>query len=104
MNLKLIPAHTCPTCGAHTVTESIRAVHTNGEGFERREFACGCCLAWSPNFGRLEIASPCPKDPDVVSLRAKRTAAKDRTKEFLDTLDVDSHWRNLVSRHLESIH
>ncbi len=60
VDIRLIKATQCPTCSSHTVAESCRSIHCCGEGFEKREFACGCTLRWSPNFSRLEVDVECP--------------------------------------------
>lgn len=96
MNLTLITDQSCPTCGSRTVMESVRTLHTNGQAFEIREFLCGCRLAWSPNFSRLEVQQRCPKDPDEVALNQKRAAARQAVIDFLPTLDVDAEWRMKV--------
>lgn len=73
MELLLIKHATCPDCGARTVEESCRHAHCNGQGFERRTFDCGCILAWSPNFGRLEVERSCPNSKSVLEENAERS-------------------------------
>ncbi len=98
MNLKMITDQTCPSCNARTTAESCRDVHTNGQPFETRTFACGSALRWSPNFHRLEVESPCPKNVEEVQRRAKRAQAYTALETFLQTLDVDDKWKAAVLR------
>lgn len=97
MTLEYIKADSCPICQAATVAESCERCHTNGEGFERRKFACGMELSWSPNFSRLETSSQCPKDVNTVRKVAKQKAAKLALQEFLANLDVDQAWKDCVT-------
>ena len=96
MTLEYIKAETCPICQARTVSESCTSVHSNGQGFEKRSFACGMELAWSPNFNRLETSQQCPKDVNVVNTRKKEVEAKEALLELLETLDVNEKWKNHV--------
>lgn len=89
MNLQLITAETCPTCGAPTVMESCRLHHCNGQGFEERGFACGCVLGWVPNFEKLQVKTVCSQDPAEIAKVKRRAAAKDTLLEFIKKLDVD---------------
>lgn len=98
MKLKLITDETCP-CGAGVVAESCRGFHTNGQGFEYREFSCGAQLAWSPNFSKLIEEKPCPNSRyalqnaiEVAKLKTEiaklieQSAIEEQTKKrmFLD--------------------
>lgn len=96
MNLKLIKDEKCPTCGSEIVMESCKRTHTNGEGFEERMFKCGCILTWSPNFSRLETRNTCPKNPNLIEFNRKREEAKKAVKEYINTLDVDSSWKDQI--------
>lgn len=93
MELKLIKAQVCPDCGARTVSEECSHVHTNGQGFEHRAFACGCHLRWSPNFGRIECTAPCPNTMETKERERKRLVARNSLIEFIRNLDVDEEWK-----------
>ena len=100
MNLQLIKDEVCPECRSEVVAESCLNRHCNGQGFEVRRFACGCELAWSPNFERMEVNSRCPKRPDAVARRAKRSAAFEAIQKAVAALDVDDEWKQDALFHL----
>lgn len=93
MNLPLIPHDTCPHCGSHVVAETCYSRHTNGQGFETRQFACGCTLAWIPNYGKLEEKEKCPKSKEVIEFNEKRKVANERLTDLIRNLDVDDRWK-----------
>lgn len=96
MNLKLIPHLTCPECGARTVAESCHTIHVNGQGFEHREFACGCKLSYVPNFHQLQTSTPCPNSPAQKKLEARRRVAHEELMRFIATLDLTDEDKELV--------
>lgn len=100
MQLKLINATNCPNCLAETVSESCRSFHCNGEGFEERQFACGCVLAWSPNFSRLETKIKCSRHPDEIEKNNKRKRATNAVLEYIKLLDVDDDWKKSKSLYI----
>ena len=102
MKLELIKHENCPSCGAITVAESCRSRHCNGQGFEERQFACGCVYRWSPNGERLENPSKCPKSPEMVEIKRKQEIALKAIKEFMSSLDVDEDFKRDVTRYLPS--
>jgi hypothetical protein len=104
MNLKLI-AHieSCPTCSADIVAESCRSVHTCGDGFEEREFACGCIVSWSPNFNRIEWKQDCPNTQAARDKKIKRANLVNLLKEQIANSDVDDGFKNLVTSYIPSV-
>jgi len=94
MQLQMIKVEVCPWCNNCTiVAESCRNVHCNGQGFERREFACGCAVEWSPNFERLQVANECPKHPDRIARTAKRTKFVDEFWKLVNISDLDEEFK-----------
>lgn len=83
MRLELIKDEVCPTCKSSTVQESCYSKHCNGEGFEKRKFACGCVLSWCPNFSKLVTDVKCPKDPEMLK-RTKRR--QEKARKLLDCI------------------
>lgn len=100
MKLELIPHETCPTCAAITVAESCMHRHTCGEGFEERTFECGCVIAWSPNFSRLETKKPCPKLPAQREKVRKQVVAVKVLMTTIDDQDVDEEFKNRIRSQL----
>lgn len=96
MHLQLIKDETCPTCGGPTVTDHCHHTHCNGQGFEQRTFSCGCVLAWSPNFNKLEIYTSCPNHPDIVDREAKRKKLIEDLLTIIDASDVDDVFKKSV--------
>lgn len=98
MNLVHITAAECPTCGSFIVAESRSSRrHCNGQAWETREFACGCRIAWIPNYSESEIAHPCPKDPATELKNKKREEAKAKVLDLIESLDVDKAYKeNLI--------
>ena len=93
MELKYLSFQKCPTCQSRIVAEECRHFHCNGQGFERRIFECGCCLAWSPNFQNIEVITQCPQDPLEQLKKQQRRKANAQLVEFIDQLDVDDRWK-----------
>jgi hypothetical protein len=99
MKLELITATECPTCKSRIVAESIRSIHTCGQGFEVREFECGCILEWSPNFDRLLTSKTCPRDAAEIARRKKITDAINSLRAFIEKLDVDDLLKERLLSH-----
>lgn len=97
MELKEINEATCSHCGASVVSESVRSVHTNGHGFEVREFKCGREIAFIPNFMRVEVKRECPKAKSEQAKTGKREAAFELLMDFIEQLDVDKNWKEDVT-------
>ena len=96
MELNDIQEKTCAHCGAAIVSESVRSVHTNGHGFEVREFKCGREVAFIPNFMRVEVKRECPKAKSETKKTDKRKQAFAALTDFIDGLDVDATWKKDV--------
>jgi len=97
MKLKEISEVTCIHCGALVVSESVRSVHTNGHGFEIREFKCGRTLAFIPNFMRIEVKRECPNNITEQIKTEKRATAFESLTNFIEQLDVDDQWKEDVT-------
>lgn len=100
MKLKLIKEENCPDCGSRIVSESCLHVHCNGEGFEVRQFECGCVLTWIPNSSRLETRTTCPKAQKEIEKKDKRRVALRKAIDYIGTLDTDEEFKE---RLLENI-
>ena len=100
MDLKKIVNVVCPVCYSRTVAESCRSIHAHGDGFEVREFECGCILEWSPNFGRLETKKRCPKDPLEVERVIRYTNYAIDLLCFIRDMKAPDDWKGRVMFHL----
>lgn len=96
MELKEINESNCSNCGALIVSESVRSIHSNGHGFEIREFKCGRELAFIPNFMRIEVKRECPKAKSEQTKTKKRETAFELLVDFVEQLDVDKNWKDEV--------
>lgn len=65
----------------------------NGEPFERQTYACGHEIRWSPNFRRQEVVNLCPNSKEQLAIRDKRKKASSALSVFINTLDVDTPWK-----------
>jgi len=87
----------CPNCGAEMISESRDHRHTNGQWNERRGFACGLKLHYSPNMGRVALESRyghrdedtqfdsmCRKDPRLIAHREKAVEEIPNLRILLD--------------------
>ena len=100
MQLKEIKEEKCDTCGAEIVAESIRHFHTNGHGFEEREFKCGKRIAFLPNGMCTKIQNECPKSPEVTERVGKRQETFKQLMKVIEKADVDEHWKKEVTNSL----
>lgn len=100
MKFVMIKAENCPTCGSPTVSESCHHWHTNGEPFEQRIFKCGCRISWSPNFGRLETDTVCPKEPNEVKRLQKRKDLRAKLLRIIAESDVDTKYKETLETYL----
>lgn len=98
MNLVRIKHEICPDCGSHAVSEECSSIHSNGQGRERRTFACGASYAWSPNFSRLEQKADCRHSQAFKDREEARRVAKERTIEFVKSLEVDDEYKSSILR------
>lgn len=79
--------------------EACRQVHAHGEGFEEREFACGCYLKWSPNFSKLEVHKQCPKHPEVIEAKQKVEKLKGKLEELLTKMNLTEEKKDQIRRY-----
>lgn len=108
MNLVHISTEKCPICGSFACAESIEVderagrrevrTHTNGGRWERRRFACGYELTYSPNMSLVEPTRECELSPEYKARFERRATAKKMAAVFIENLDVDADFK----RHLKS--
>lgn len=79
----------CDGCGAHTVSIEKIGQHCNGQWFETRKFNCGARIKFVPNFGRVEVDTPCSFTEKAKLAKKKRIAAIESLREHVESLDVD---------------
>lgn len=101
MHLLLIKDTVCPDCASETVAESCRHRHCCGEGFEVREFACGCSLRWSPNFSRLEVVHACPKSAESQRQVGLRQDLLKCIQDVVSSHPVDKAFKDKVTSSLQ---
>lgn len=101
MKLKNITTTACPVCGCteivreaimHTVGcnfEPRIQVHANGGVWESREFLCGKSVSYSPNYCREELMGTCFYDPEVIKMKEKRKADKEKLLKFCAENDIE---------------
>lgn len=99
----------CPNCGAEMISESRDHRHTNGHWNERRSFACGLRLHYSPNRGRVglecryghddddtQFDSMCRKDPRLLAYKAKVSEEIPKLRVLLDGAGLSPGLRTRV--------
>ena len=101
MELKNITTTACPVCGCtEIVREAIRhstgydfvpkiQVHANGGVWESREFLCGKSVSYIPNYHREEFGGTCFYDPEVIKMKEKRKADKEKVLKFCAENDIE---------------
>lgn len=102
MELKHITTTACPICGwTEIVRESIKCthmgqdgerkiqLHTNGAAWENREFLCGKRIEYVPNYGKEMSVGVCFHDPEVMRIREKRNADKEKLLKFCADNDIE---------------
>lgn len=102
MQLHMLREEFCRCCNSHTVGISCERHHTNGEGFEERRFSCGCVIAWSPNFSRIEIKIKCPKDPERIAKQQKQQKLLHELKVIVENSEVDVSFKKRIIDYLPS--
>ena len=101
MQLNHITTTACPTCGCtKIVRESIKytpgyngepkiQIHTNGCVWESRKFLCGKRIDYIPNYHKEEIKGDCFYDPEVIKMKEKQKADKEKVLKFCAENDID---------------
>lgn len=103
MDLKNIKETVCPVCNAETVKEERRNQHTNGFWNEERTFKCGCRIAFSPNFMRIETHLECPNSEENKKKAAIRIKIKKDLGDFIDAnQDISSEMAERIKRDIDS--
>lgn len=104
MQLQHIKTPACPECGAPVSAEGVEhdrgkpRVHTNGEKWETRTFACGLHIDWIPNFGREEHRGTCLQSPAYHAKVKERRQRMGALKATLDTWEDKSFATEVWSR------
>ena len=97
--LKHLAFNVCPTCAAAIRSEEYTGrTHCNGQQFESITFQCGSKIEWIPNFDREEIATPCPKSPDVVAKANRRADISTTILKALEPMKLTDEEQQAVNR------
>lgn len=101
MQLKHITDEVCPTCGSEATSENREVgYHVNGTRLESRKFACGCRLAYVPNYEEVQVTDLCSNGDAQKDKRRKRQAATEAIIKLLRSMDVDEKYRDAILRDL----
>ena len=99
MKLDNIKEMSCPICGEEIIAEERRFNNIKGEYLERRAFACGKILRYSPVYKQIETIQECTRTPEDKEINVKRDKLRKKLVEIvMDEKDIDEWYReNLLS-------
>lgn len=94
----------CPVCGCNIIASESLEIdslgkireHTNGERWEKRQFACGQIVTHVPNYRSMELSQydVCQRDQKLIAKRKARSKVKDAIIDFIDNInDVDDNYK-----------
>lgn len=98
---KHLVAKNCPDCKAGVKSCSINGQHTNGDQFEKVTFDCGATLEYSPNFSRIQIVTPCPKNANSKKLELNRIRLLSGMARVIEALDLTEDSKAELQKNLE---
>ena len=104
MQLRHINTIACPDCGSPVSGEAVEhdngkpRVHTCGEQWEVRTFACGLRVHWIPNFSREERQGECLHSPKHLVEMQEQRRQMDALKGTLDGWENQAFARLVWSR------
>lgn len=104
MNLKHIKETKCPHCGARVTVEKQRDKHCNGHWNESRIFACGCELAYTPNYKSTREVSECTQCDMYKSREKIRKKAIERLCGYISKMRVDSDFKETLLKKIRYLY
>lgn len=98
MQFKHIKIDKCPVCGDRATLDEWRGQHTNGEDFEKRNFACGLSVEHMPNFRYTRVNYFCPQDPQVKLAQTEAEQRWERLRRLVEKLYPDDKMHTQIMR------